>query len=160
MIPIAKLTGIAPAMSSITTKTLCKEISLHQNYWQQFLKVWQQWTLAYNGQFLSQAFFVVDGIYCKLRFSRFRQKEKRITCFITARNSSCGKVMFLQVSVCPQGGVYPSMQWGRGVYPRMQLGRRGCVTRWVYIPSTVNKRAVCILLECFLVTHLQIPKEI
>ena len=30
---------------------------------------------------------------------------------ITVRNSSCGKVMFLQVSVCPQGEVYtPSPQ--------------------------------------------------
>ena len=28
---------------------------------------------------------------------------------ITARNSSCGKVMFLQVSVCPGGGMH-----GRG----------------------------------------------
>ena len=26
--------------------------------------------------------------------------------FVTVRNSSCGKVMFLQVSVCPQGEVY------------------------------------------------------
>ena len=30
---------------------------------------------------------------------------------ITVRNSSCGKVMFSQVSVCPQGGVQPPSLW-------------------------------------------------
>ena len=41
-----------------------------------------------------------------------------ISLFITVRNSSCGKVMFSQVSVCPQGGgVHPL---GRHPHP---LGR-------------------------------------
>ena len=39
---------------------------------------------------------------------------------ITARNSSCGKVMFLQVSVCPQeGDVSQHVMGQRGVYPSM-----------------------------------------
>ena len=48
----------------------------------------------------------------------------------TARNSSCGKVMFSQVSVYPQGAGVSA----RGAPPRQPL-------KW----------AVCILLECILV---------
>ena len=42
--------------------------------------------------------------------------------FITVRNSSCGKVIFSQESVCLRGGVYANMQWA-GVYLGMQWGR-------------------------------------
>ena len=87
------------------------------------------------------------------------------------------KVMFSQVSVCPQGGVYPSMYWaggvsqhalGRGVFPGgLSLGvvclggvYRGGIwgtpqTRGRHPPQilrdTVNKRAVRIPLEFILV---------
>ena len=42
-------------------------------------------------------------------------------CFITARQRSCGKVIFSQVSVCPQGwgvGTHPLPRdtWGMGYY--------------------------------------------
>ena len=44
------------------------------------------------------------------------------TGFRALANSNCTKVMFLHMchSVCPQGDVYPSMQWVGGVYPSMQ----------------------------------------
>ena len=82
--------------------------------------------------------------------------HKRYLIFITACKWSCGKVMFSEVFVCPQGvSVCPGVCPGRGslsregvsvqggsLYPgRWSLSRRppyGCV--W----------AVCILLECIL----------
>ena len=35
------------------------------------------------------------------------QKEERVKYIVTVRNSSCGKVLFSQVSVCSQGGCIP-----------------------------------------------------
>ena len=38
----------------------------------------------------------------------FERTTKHCTVYCTVHNSSCGKVMFLLVSVCPQGGgVHP-----------------------------------------------------
>ena len=71
------------------------------------------------------------------------------------------KVMFLQVCVCPQGGVNASRggmhaSWGACMLPR---GVRGCRGRHVWLQGgmrgirqdTVNEQAVRILLECILV---------
>ena len=47
----------------------------------------------------------------------------------TARNSSCGKVMFLQACVhrilSGGGGVYPTMQWVGGVHPPGRTTKAG-----------------------------------
>ena len=52
---------------------------------------------------------------------------KQIWALVTVRNSSCGKVMFLQVSVCPQEEVYtpqadipPSTLGEGGIHPARQ----------------------------------------
>ena len=47
--------------------------------------------------------------------------DHRLTQVITARNSSCSNVMFLQACVCSQSGGYPwsqalSMEWVVGVH--------------------------------------------
>ena len=78
------------------------------------------------------------------------------------------------LSFCSQGDVYPSLQWGRGCVLLHAIGQvegvcvwlgiwpgvcdhggemvwPGGVTMGVYTPTTVNTRAVYILLECFLV---------
>ena len=71
---------------------------------------------------------------------------------ITARNGSCGKVMFSVVSVCPWGWVclVPGPFWGMG----MSRGRGWvCISYWHLVAATtctVGKRAICILLECFI----------
>ena len=61
---------------------------------------------------------------------------------VTARNSSCGKVIFSQACVIPSvhggggggvAGVYPSMQWGR--LPQHAMG--------VCIPACNGARGVC-----------------
>ena len=76
------------------------------------------------------------------------------------------KVMFSQVSVCPQRGVYPSIHWEGGcVYPSMHWGCLpiGCLPRCVCVADTSPapeadppadtryKRVVCIPLGCILV---------
>ena len=53
-----------------------------------------------------------------------RSTASWIPIHFTTHNSSCGKVMFLQMSVCPQGVCIPACNWEGGVYPSMQLGRR------------------------------------
>ena len=71
-----------------------------------------------------------EGVVTGLTACQTLEMVGRFT-FISARNSSCGKVIFVQVSVCP--GVYPIMQCNIGVcisnamglYPRMQWGRGG-----------------------------------
>ena len=84
------------------------------------------------------------------------------------------KVMFSQVSVCPQGGisqhvlgtgVYPSMHWA-GVVSTRGVSAWGCIPERCYpgegiwgtppdqrqiLWDTVNKRAVRIPMECILV---------
>ena len=44
----------------------------------------------------------------------------------TARNSSCGKVMFLQVSVCPQRGLYPACNRAGGCVSQHAIGKGVC----------------------------------
>ena len=86
---------------------------------------------------------------------------------VTARNSSCGKVIFSQACVIPsvhgEGGVYPSMQWGTGCLPRGCLPRggvclgvclpRGCLP-WggvfpgVCLPWGVSAMGVCLPRGC------------
>ena len=78
----------------------------------------------------------------KLLQCKWLQYMPRIlVAFIPVRNSSCGKVMFSQASVCPQGWVCVV---GRGVcgeggvYGEMMKGAyvaRGgaCIVRWVCI---------------------------
>ena len=46
---------------------------------------------------------------------------------VTAPQTKFAKVMFLQVSVFPQEGVYPSMHWAGGVSQRAL--DRGCVSQ-------------------------------
>ena len=64
--------------------------------------------------------------------------------------SSGGKVMFLQVSVCPGPGVYPIMQLSRSVcipacnYQGVCLSQHAIVQGCVY-PSMQLSRGVCIL---------------
>ena len=74
---------------------------------------------------------------------------------ITARKRSCGKVMFLRLSVIlfTGEGMYPNMQWAGGVHPSMQRGvclwvKRGCTpygqtptrvdTPWTYPPADTH----------------------
>ena len=67
--------------------------------------------------------------------------------FFTARNSSCGKVMFSQVSVCP-GDLYPSIQWV------------GCVSQHVMaggLPGGVSAQGGVYLGEC--VSRNYLPME-
>ena len=87
-------------------------------------------------------------------------RTTKVLVIFTARNSSCGKVMFLQVSVCPQRGLYPACNRAGGCVSQHAIGKGVCdqgvrqgVCDWgVYTPTTtINKRAICILLECFLV---------
>ena len=57
--------------------------------------------------------------------------------FITTRNSSCGKVMFTQVSVCPWGGMcIPACNWAGGVC----LGRSawGLVLKILYVVIVIT----------------------
>ena len=72
----------------------------------------------------------------------YRATVKELLCcvtpVITVRNSSCGKVMFLKVSVCPQGGVHPP-----GTPPRRPL-----------------QRTVRIPLECILVKYKKFIKSL
>ena len=83
-----------------------------------------------------------------MALSVVRQKQrslsyKRLEIIITARNGSCGKVMFSQVSVCPQGGgvcmsgprSIPGREWvcpGIG-YNRMWMGM---YTPWTWAWDT------------------------
>ena len=69
---------------------------------------------------------------------------------VTARNSSCGKVIFSQACVIPsvhgEGGVYPSMQWGcvsqhamgHGVSAQRVSAQRRC------LPRGVSAQGVCL----------------
>ena len=80
--------------------------------------------------------------------------------FITVRKQSCGKVMFLHLSVIlfTEVGVYPSMHWARRV----------CVSQYalgggVYHPSGQTpprplQRRVHVILECILVIILNLHK--
>ena len=65
---------------------------------------------------------------------------------VTVRNSSCGKAMFLQVSVCPEGEVYT---------PRQTL------QSWADPPPDWPlQRTVRILLECILVfSYFYLPQR-
>ena len=82
-------------------------------------------------------------------------KMKLMWGLITARKRSCGKVMFLQLSVIlfrgAGGGLtqcmlgYHSPPQGAGTPPSRHLPAQ-CM-----LGDTANKRAVCILLECSLV---------
>ena len=72
-----------------------------------------------------------------------------------------GKVMFLHLSVCSQGGLHPGGAAFRGgsaskegVSASRVLGR----TPLGILRDTVNERAVSILLECILVLVLVSPK--
>ena len=113
------------------------------------------------------AVFTCDCFYSILIFTRLLLNPKsKCRCMMwkgifTARNRSCGNVMFLQVSVYPQaGGGVSQHAMGRSLCDQGVV-TRGCVTdgacdQGVYTPgltppNTVNKRAVCTLLECFLV---------
>ena len=73
------------------------------------------------------------------------------TCFaiITARQRSCGKVMFLQLSVILFTGGSASVHAG---IPSPPGPARPPPGQWCMLGDTVNKRAVCILLECNLVS--------
>ena len=68
--------------------------------------------------------------------------------FITARKRSCGKVMFLHLSVCSQGG-------GRSCDVTSSYGQHLRLPGQHLSPPQpppINKWAVGILLECFLIT--------
>ena len=77
---------------------------------------------------------------------------------ITVRNSNCGKVMFLKVSVCPQGGV--SVYGSTGVC--LPLGPGVCLPLgpgvYTYSRQTPPRwplqQTVRMLLECILVPFL------
>ena len=76
---------------------------------------------------------------------------------ITARQRSCGKVMFSRVSVCPEGGGYLWFHVWR-VTHQSEMGPQGVGThppphgiQW----DMVSKWAVRILLECFLVVSIK-----
>ena len=77
----------------------------------------------------------------KTRLLRYWLFEEFLNPFITVRKRSCGKVMFLHLSVghsVHRGGVYPSMHWAD--------------TRRVDTPPRPPlQRTVRILLECILV---------
>ena len=75
---------------------------------------------------------------------------------ITVINSSCGKVMFSQVSVCPQGG-------GRCTPPvagrHLPSGRQTPPAGRPPPPRMATAAEVHILLECILVlTAIEIPR--
>ena len=60
--------------------------------------------------------FLVSSLWFLVNATHFKTTQK----LITVGNSSCGKVMFSQVSVCPQ--------W-RGVHPLILLGRHPSLGR-------------------------------
>ena len=88
----------------------------------------------------------------------------------TARNSSCGKVMFLQVSVCPQRGLYPACNRAGGCVSQHAIGKgvcdqgvrqgggatRGCVTGGVH-PHHYDQQAGGMqstgMLSCWNILH-------
>ena len=66
---------------------------------------------------------------------------------IIARNSSCGEVMFLQVSVCPQGGCVSQHALSSGGVSQHAVGK------WVCIPACIGQgvstqRGVCLPRGC------------
>ena len=63
---------------------------------------------------------------------------------------SCGKVMFSQASVCPQGGEGVCPTWMQTPFPSHETDPHGILR------DTVKKRVVRILLECILVDFIQI----
>ena len=76
----------------------------------------------------------------------------------TARNSSCGKVMFSQASVCPR--------WGRGVHGEGNVrGEGACVAKvgggvgCAWQERLPLQRMVRILLECILVLFMWIDQS-
>ena len=78
--------------------------------------------------------------------------------FITVRNSSCGKVMFSQVCVCPQGGGvhllgrHPPCQADTPLLPgRSPPGRHTPCQADLSPPRWLLQRTERILLECILV---------
>ena len=86
----------------------------------------------------------------------------------TARERSCGKVMFSQTSVCSQGVCIPTMPWkGRQLPLRRQTTREGnpppsqdrSPQKADPPPHTIKQWAVRNLLECILV-ELYISKYV
>ena len=76
------------------------------------------------------------------RTGYYRPQGKKV--MFTVRNSSCGKVMFLQVSFCPQGGVHG---WQGGEACVAGAGMRAWQERRP-LQWTVH-----IILECILVSE-------
>ena len=95
---------------------------------------------------------------CHLSSSNFVLHDQNKSMF-TVRNSSCRKVMFSQVSVCPRGGVvHPP--WPDTTPPWADTPARHHTpqpdTPWAGIPPGRRplQRTVRILLECILVSSL------
>ena len=104
-------------------------------------------------QFLCSSFYQ----HCQVR------DRRNYYGIFTARNSSCGKVMFSKACVIPSvhrgsvyiptcngtGAVYPSMQWGRGV-SQHAMGRVGLCPGGC-LPGTINvlsaERSSCLNVE-------------
>ena len=122
----------------------------------------------------NRPFVYANHLNCNASFAR-----KILYVFISVRQRSCGKVMFLQLFVCPQGEDIMSLPvWSHVLSGGFCLQRGGGSTsRWRYWPSGIRgllshsgifpRRpvaeghppppwrtllwAVCILLECILV---------
>ena len=56
----------------------------------------------------------------------------------TARKRSCGKVMFLHMSVCSQGGVYGWSEGGEGVHDWRGMCGWGGLHGWVIRDRTLQ----------------------
>ena len=100
------------------------------------------------------------------RLQQLRESSKYTTdihrVFITARKRSCGEVMFLQLSVILFTGGSASVHAGIVHPPRSRsplgrapppLPRANTPLTQCMLGDTVNKRAICILLECNLVSN-------
>ena len=72
-----------------------------------------------------------------------RSAHRKYTYIFIACNSSCGKVMFSQVSVHGADGVYPNMQWAEGCVSQHAMGLPGGVCPVGVYPVGVCPVGVC-----------------
>ena len=83
----------------------------------------------------NRPFVYANHLNCNASFAR-----KILYVFISARQRSCGKVMFLQLFVCPQGEDIMSLPvWSHVLSGGFCLQRgRGSTSRWRYWPSGIR----------------------
>ena len=136
------VSGNAPRVSPASSDSPWRrKRSSHFQWWAQ---AWTHWSTSTNLPVRNHLFHILS------RFELFYRPQTKFE-----------KVMFSQVSVCPQGGCLPHPLWADTPWADTPSGRHPrAVTP---LPSacwnTINKRAVRIPLECILVVKTSIHNE-